>query len=63
MKPKVALISVYNKTGITEFAKSLVDLGWKVISSGSKKIYMITDCLSVESIETFNLISLSPLSN
>lgn len=34
MKQKTALISVYNKEGITDFAKSLVDLGWKIISSG-----------------------------
>ena len=33
-RQKIALISVYNKDGITEFAKSLVDLGWKIISSG-----------------------------
>mgnify|MGYP003392998147 CR=1 FL=1 len=33
-RQKIALISVYNKDGIAEFAKSLVDLGWKVISSG-----------------------------
>ena len=31
---KTALISVYNKTGIEKFAKELVDLGWKIISSG-----------------------------
>src|SRR3989338_6697462 len=31
---KIALISVYNKEGIADFAKSLVDLGWKIISSG-----------------------------
>ena len=29
-----ALISVYDKTGIVEFAKALVDLGWEIISSG-----------------------------
>lgn len=29
-----ALISVYNKDGIEFFAKSLVDLGWRIISSG-----------------------------
>lgn len=34
IKQKTALISVYNKEGITNFAKSLVDLGWKIISSG-----------------------------
>ncbi|OGI67800.1 hypothetical protein A3A05_03600 [Candidatus Nomurabacteria bacterium RIFCSPLOWO2_01_FULL_41_12] len=33
-KQKVALISVYDKTGITDFAKSLVGLGWQIISSG-----------------------------
>src|SRR3989338_8384764 len=34
MKQKTALISVYNKEGITDFAKELVFLGWKIISSG-----------------------------
>jgi phosphoribosylaminoimidazolecarboxamide formyltransferase/IMP cyclohydrolase len=33
-RQKIALISVYDKTGIKDFAKSLVDLGWKIISSG-----------------------------
>ena len=31
---KVALISVYDKTGIVEFAKELIKLDWKIISSG-----------------------------
>ncbi len=31
---KNALISVYNKTGIVEFAKELIDLGWQIYSSG-----------------------------
>lgn len=31
---KVALISVYNKTGIVDFAKGLIDLGWAILSSG-----------------------------
>jgi len=34
MRQKTALISVYNKDGITDFAQSLVNLGWKIISSG-----------------------------
>jgi phosphoribosylaminoimidazolecarboxamide formyltransferase/IMP cyclohydrolase len=34
MRQKTALISVYNKEGIADFAKGLVDLGWKIISSG-----------------------------
>ncbi|MBG9984785.1 bifunctional phosphoribosylaminoimidazolecarboxamide formyltransferase/IMP cyclohydrolase [Aerococcaceae bacterium DSM 111022] len=29
-----ALISVYDKTGIVEFAKELVELGWEIISTG-----------------------------
>ncbi|MTI46719.1 bifunctional phosphoribosylaminoimidazolecarboxamide formyltransferase/IMP cyclohydrolase [Sporosalibacterium faouarense] len=31
---KRALISVYDKTGIVEFAKKLVELGWEIISTG-----------------------------
>jgi phosphoribosylaminoimidazolecarboxamide formyltransferase/IMP cyclohydrolase len=29
-----ALISVYDKTGIVEFAQKLVDLGWEILSTG-----------------------------
>jgi len=31
---KQALISVYDKTGVVEFAKGLVELGWEIISTG-----------------------------
>ncbi|MDR2709573.1 MAG: bifunctional phosphoribosylaminoimidazolecarboxamide formyltransferase/IMP cyclohydrolase [Elusimicrobiota bacterium] len=31
---KTALISVSDKTGIVDFAKGLIDLGWEIISSG-----------------------------
>lgn len=31
---KVALLSVYDKTGIVEFAKELTGLGWEIVSSG-----------------------------
>lgn len=31
---KRALISVYDKTGIVEFAKRLIDLNWEIISTG-----------------------------
>ena len=34
MKPKRALISVSNKEGIVEFAKSLNELGIDIISTG-----------------------------
>src|SRR5208337_1739100 len=31
---RVALLSVYHKTGIVQFAKSLVALGWSIMASG-----------------------------
>ena len=31
---KRALISVYDKTGIVDFAKELKGLGWQIISTG-----------------------------
>ena len=31
---KVALISVFDKTGITDFAKALIEMGWHILSSG-----------------------------
>lgn len=31
---KRALISVYDKTGIIDFAKSLNSMGWEIISTG-----------------------------
>ncbi|OGI65839.1 hypothetical protein A3A95_01225 [Candidatus Nomurabacteria bacterium RIFCSPLOWO2_01_FULL_39_18] len=37
---KTALISVYDKTGIADFAKELVALGWKIISSGGTAKYL-----------------------
>src|SRR3990172_4765798 len=41
LRQKIALISVYNKEGITDFAKSLVDLGWKIISSGGTAKHLL----------------------
>ena len=34
MTTRRALLSVYDKAGIVEFAKGLVALGWEVVSSG-----------------------------
>lgn len=34
MSQPTALLSVYNKEGIVEFARELVKLGWKILSSG-----------------------------
>ena len=39
-RQKTALISVYDKTDIETFAKSLIDLGWKIISSGGTAKYL-----------------------
>jgi len=33
-RPVRALLSVYDKTGIVEFAQGLVDLGWDIVSTG-----------------------------
>lgn len=34
MSDRHAFLSVYNKTGIEEFARELIKLGWKIIASG-----------------------------
>jgi len=34
LKSRTALISVYDKTGIADFAKTLTELGWQIYSSG-----------------------------
>src|SRR3989338_2069249 len=47
---KTALISVYNKESITDFAKSLVDLGWKIISSGGTAKYLKDAGISVTDV-------------
>src|SRR5512146_265474 len=33
-RPKIALLSVYDKTGVEEFAKGLSELGWQLYASG-----------------------------
>lgn len=40
MRTKRALISVFDKSGIVDFAKSLNSMGWEIISTGgtSKKL-------------------------
>ncbi|MFA6963368.1 MAG: hypothetical protein WC227_01485 [Patescibacteria group bacterium] len=44
---KLALLSVYNKDGIVEFAKSLIELGFSIISSGGT-----AKCLQENGVET-----------
>ena len=50
-RQKIALISVYNKEGITEFAKELVNLGWKIISSGGTSKHLKDAGLEVTDVE------------
>jgi len=37
---KRCVISVYDKTGIVEFAKSLIDLGWEIVASGGTALIL-----------------------
>lgn len=53
---KSALLSVTDKTGIVEFAKALVDLGWEIISTGGTAKVLAEGgvmCVSVEDITNF----------
>ncbi len=47
MSERLALLSVYNKDGIVEFAKSLIGLGFTIISSGGT-----AKCLQENGVET-----------
>ena len=42
-----ALLSVYDKTGIVDFAKNLIELGWEIISSGGTANHLIESGLDV----------------
>src|SRR5690554_7988080 len=46
-----ALISVYDKNGIIEFAKGLVKLGWEIISTGGTARTLKDEGLNVIEIE------------
>ena len=35
-----ALISVYDKDGVDEFARGLVELGWELVSSGGTATFL-----------------------
>jgi phosphoribosylaminoimidazolecarboxamide formyltransferase / IMP cyclohydrolase len=54
-KPR-ALLSVFDKTGVVDFARSLVELGFEVVSSGGTSAALTTagvDHLSVEDVTGF----------
>jgi len=58
-RQKTALISVYDKTGIESFAKSLVDLGWKIISSGGTAKYLTDKGIAVTDVA--EITGMSPI--
>lgn len=51
MTERFALISVSDKTGVVEFAKSLVDLGYHIISTGGTKSLLDSEGISAIGIE------------
>ena len=68
-RQKTAFISVYNKEGIADFAKSLVSLGWKIISSGGTARYLsengipvadIAEITGMEAILSHRVVTLHP---
>ncbi|MES2023772.1 MAG: hypothetical protein V4439_03750 [Patescibacteria group bacterium] len=68
-KQKTALISVYDKQGIKEFAEGLVALGWKIISSGGTAKHLteagiavtdVADITGVPAILSHRVVTLHP---
>lgn len=48
---KKVLISVYNKSGIVEFAKGLISLGFEIVSTGGTKKYLTEGGIKVTTVE------------
>jgi len=48
--PPRALLSVYDKTGIVDFAQNLVDFGWEIISTGGTAKKLRASGLTVKDI-------------
>ena len=46
-----ALISVWDKTGVSDFARGLVGLGWTIVSSGQTAAYLSQQGIAVERVE------------
>lgn len=49
-RKRVALLSVYRKEGIIEFARALLEMGWKLISSGGTARHLREAGLSVTDV-------------
>ena len=52
-REKNALLSVSDKTGLIEFAKQLVDMGFRLIASGGTAKYLQENALAVKPIDIF----------
>lgn len=48
-----AILSVHNKTGLVEFAKSLVDLGWTLLASGGTAKLLRNNNISVTEVADY----------
>ena len=46
-----ALISVYDKTGVAEFARGLAELGYEIVSSGGTAVTLVEAGLAVTTVE------------
>jgi phosphoribosylaminoimidazolecarboxamide formyltransferase/IMP cyclohydrolase len=49
--PRRALISVYDKSGVDEFAAALAELGWELVSSGGTATFLTEQGLPVTTVE------------
>lgn len=49
---KRALLSVYDKEGIVDFARNLIDLGWQIISTGGTYETLYQAGLEIKSVES-----------
>ena len=54
-----ALISVYDKTGIVEFARALVERGWNIVSSGGTASALTAQGIAV--VDVAELTGFPPL--
>ena len=53
--PRRALISVYDKEGVDEFARGLVELGWELVSSGGTASFLAEAGLPVTTVEAVTM--------
>ncbi len=50
---RTALLSVYHKDGLVEFARELVDLGWSLLSSGGTYRHLTAAGIPITSVEEY----------